>query len=173
MSIFLLISFIIYQASVAVLKTIRLPLGSIQWPRHQWPLSLKWFNFNLSIINNHMPNKVWDEITYPIQNFNGKLYRLHRWSLGMDRQFHPTHYIIDVISYQNWVKLIHITKSGHSEGWSSCIGISYFGHSAGKLSSLRPGEAILWQRTGSTLSQSMACFLKTSMHYPTSFRDNS
>ena len=32
-------------------------------------------------ISNHMPCKVWDEITYPIP----KLQRLHRWSLGMDK----------------------------------------------------------------------------------------
>ena len=29
-----------------------------------WPLLLTW-------INNHMPCKVWDEITYPFLNFNG------------------------------------------------------------------------------------------------------
>ena len=30
--------------------------------------------------------KVWYEITYPLLNFNPKLQRLHRWSLGMDKQ---------------------------------------------------------------------------------------
>ena len=32
-------------------------------------------------ISNHMPCKVWDEITYPILNFQ----QLHCWSLGMDK----------------------------------------------------------------------------------------
>ena len=35
-------------------------------------------------ISNHIPSKVWDEITYPFLNF--------RWSLGMDKWFHTTLY---------------------------------------------------------------------------------
>ena len=38
-------------------------------PDHQYPLSLKWFNFNPSV--DHMPSTLWDEITYPFLNFNG------------------------------------------------------------------------------------------------------
>ena len=34
-----------------------------------WSLLLTWINFN-SNISNFMPNKVWDEITYPYTNFN-------------------------------------------------------------------------------------------------------
>ena len=30
-------------------------------------------------ISNHMPSKVWDDITYPFPNFNDA------WSLGMDK----------------------------------------------------------------------------------------
>ena len=35
-----------------------------------------------------MPDKEWGEITQSIP----KLQRLHRWSLGMDKQFHPMLY---------------------------------------------------------------------------------
>ena len=33
-----------------------------------------WYGLTLisSWISNHMPVKVWDEITYPFQNFNGR-----------------------------------------------------------------------------------------------------
>ena len=34
-------------------------------------------------ISNHMPNKVWDEITYPFPNFNGGTVSHSCWSLGM------------------------------------------------------------------------------------------
>ena len=39
----------------------------------QGPLLLEWFNFSLipAWISNHMPGKVWNEITYPFLNFNG------------------------------------------------------------------------------------------------------
>ena len=38
----------------------------------------------LTWISNHMPSKVWDEITYPFPNFS--------WSLEMEKYFHPTLY---------------------------------------------------------------------------------
>ena len=38
---------------------------------YQWPLLLIWFNFNPSMISNYIHYNVWDEITYPFQNFNG------------------------------------------------------------------------------------------------------
>ena len=34
-----------------------------------WPLLLTWVNLNPSM--DHMPGKVWEEITYPFLNFNG------------------------------------------------------------------------------------------------------
>ena len=37
----------------------------------QGPLLLTWFNFNSAWINDYMPSKVYDEITYPFRNFNG------------------------------------------------------------------------------------------------------
>ena len=43
-----------------------------------------------------MPNKMWDEITYPLPNLNGGC---NRWNLGMDKLFHPTHYwVCDYLS---------------------------------------------------------------------------
>ena len=49
-------------------------------PLRAEPLLLSWFNIP-AWISNHIPTKIWDEITYPIPNFNG----LHRWSLGIDK----------------------------------------------------------------------------------------
>ena len=43
---------------------------------------IKWWNSKCPAwISNHMPSRVWDEITYPFLNFNG----CNRWSLGMDK----------------------------------------------------------------------------------------
>ena len=49
------------------------------------PILLTWIDFKQAWINNHMHNKVWDEITYTFPNFNGI-------SLGMDNLVHPTLY---------------------------------------------------------------------------------
>ena len=38
---------------------------------------------------NHIHDIVWDEITYPVPNFNGATIEAWAW---MDKQFHPTHY---------------------------------------------------------------------------------
>ena len=37
---------------------------------HLGALLLRWINFNPSVDKNHMPIKVWDEITYQFPNFN-------------------------------------------------------------------------------------------------------
>ena len=37
-------------------------------------------------VSNHMPNKVWDEISYPFPNF--RVQGLHCWSLGIDITSH-------------------------------------------------------------------------------------
>ena len=47
----------------------------------------------------------WNYLSIP------KLQRLHRWSLGMDKQFHPTVYY--VCSYLLGLKLNHVSKRGH------------------------------------------------------------
>ena len=54
----------------------------------QGPLLLTWIILIPTWISNHICNEVWDEIT---QTFP-KLQRLHRWSLGMDKWFHPILY---------------------------------------------------------------------------------
>ena len=51
---------------------------------------------------------MWDEIAYPFP----KLQRLHRWSLGMDIQFHTIyHCACDYLSMLG-LKLIHVSKGG-------------------------------------------------------------
>ena len=69
-------------------------LGSVYTPSGA-PL-LTWFNLNPSTLSNHVPNKVWYEITYPFTNFNG----------CRDKQFNPTHYL-SILR----LKLIHISKT--------------------------------------------------------------
>ena len=44
--------------------------------------------FNVKLSRDYMPATMVDETTYPIP----KLQRLHRWRLGMDKEFHPTLY---------------------------------------------------------------------------------
>ena len=38
----------------------------------QWLLLLSWIDFNTVCIIKYIQYKVWDEVTYPFQNFNGK-----------------------------------------------------------------------------------------------------
>ena len=55
-------------------------------------------NFNPSMdTNNHMPCKVWDEITYPLPNFKGNTAEIWEWISN----FTP-HCILDVITYPCW-----------------------------------------------------------------------
>ena len=71
------------------------------------PLSLTWINCNPSIdISNHMPSKLWDEITYPSPNSNGG----NRWSLGTDKLLHPTLYNGYDYIFMLRLKLIHFSK---------------------------------------------------------------
>ena len=48
-------------------------------------------------ISNHMPSKVWDEISYPFSNFNGSTVEVWEWICN----FTP-HYIMDVITNPCW-----------------------------------------------------------------------
>ena len=68
------------------------------------PFLLSWFNFNPSMDKyNHMPSKVgWDYLSIP------KLQRFHRWSLGMDKWYHPTSYGGFMLGF----KLNHVSKRG-------------------------------------------------------------
>ena len=59
----------------------------------------------------------WNVLSIP------KIQRLHRWSLGMDKQFHPTFYqAYDYLSMLG-LKLMHISKRGYwglfdEHGWT-------------------------------------------------------
>ena len=48
-------------------------------------------------ISNHMPSKVWDEITYPLPNFSACSIKVWEWISS----FIP-HFMIDVITYPCW-----------------------------------------------------------------------
>ena len=50
----------------------------------------------------------WNSLRIP------KLQRLHRWSLGMDKQFHPTFYWASHYLSILWLKLIHVSKRAYS-----------------------------------------------------------
>ena len=56
----------------------------------------------------------WNYLSVP------KLQRLNRWSLGMDKWFHPTlHRACDYLSLLG-LKLSHVSKRGHrTRGWSA------------------------------------------------------
>ena len=47
--------------------------------------------------NNHMLNKVWDEITYPFLNVNGSAVEICEWKSNS-----RTHYIMDVFTHPCW-----------------------------------------------------------------------
>ena len=76
-------------------------------------LLLTWLTLITAWISNHLPSKVWDEITYPFSNFQW----LHHWSLDMDKQFHPTHYNgCNYLSMPGF-KLYHVSKRGPGSRW--------------------------------------------------------
>ena len=52
-----------------------------------------------------MPNKVWDEITYPFPNFNGTV-EVWEWVSNFIQ-----HFITDVIACK-WLKLNHVSDMG-------------------------------------------------------------
>ena len=56
-------------------------------------------------INNHMPSKVWDVITYPFQNFNGCTVEVWGWLSNF-----ISHFVIDAITYPYW-KFIHVVTT--------------------------------------------------------------
>ena len=56
-----------------------------------------------------MPNKVWDEITYPFLNFNGCTVEVQEWISNF-----ISHFIMDVIIIHVEIKLNHVSKRGPS-----------------------------------------------------------
>ena len=61
------------------------------------PLLLTWITLILSLISNHIPSKVWNEITYPFPNFKGATAEV--WI--MVSNFTP-HFMSKVITYPCW-----------------------------------------------------------------------
>ena len=62
----------------------------------------------LAWIRNHMPGKVWNEVTYPFANFNGTTVEVWEWISNI-----LLHFIMDVITYPCWdQKLKNIRKRG-------------------------------------------------------------
>ena len=61
------------------------------------PLLQTWFNFNPSMDKNHLPGKVWDEITYPFLSFDGATVEVLEWISN----FTP-HFMMDVINNPCW-----------------------------------------------------------------------
>ena len=60
----------------------------------------------IAVLYGNIHYKVWDEITFPFQNFQQR----SCWSLGMDKEFHPTPYwACDYLSMSG-LKSIHISK---------------------------------------------------------------
>ena len=66
----------------------------IQHDIHEQPQAINTGALLLRWISNHMPNNMWDEITYPFPNFNGAAVDVWEWI----SDFIP-HLIIDVITY--------------------------------------------------------------------------
>ena len=48
-------------------------------------------------LSNHMPSKDWDQITYPISNFNGRTIEVWKWISNF-----ISHFVMDVITYPYW-----------------------------------------------------------------------
>ena len=71
---------------------------------HQGPVVLTWIN--LTRKTNHIHDKMWDEITYPCQNFNGATVEVLEWISNF-----ISHFIMAVITYpclhQSWFMLVN------------------------------------------------------------------
>ena len=79
------------------------------WDLYTEKLHVRWMHYMGLIpvwINNYILHKVWDEITYPLLNFNGAVVEVWEWKSNLIPCF--TGY---VITYPCWgLKLIRISK---------------------------------------------------------------
>ena len=66
-------------------------------PRYLGIFLSTWINCNLSWIGDHMPSKLWDEITYPFPNLNSCAVEVWKW-INND----IPHFIMAVITYTSW-----------------------------------------------------------------------
>ena len=84
----------------------------IHWRIYMYVTSSLFYLHSLTLIStwisNHMPSKVWGEITYPFLNFNGTTIEVYEWISN----FIP-HFIVDVIHLSMLgLKLNHVSKRG-------------------------------------------------------------
>ena len=82
-----------YQIDIFCNRVHFLP-WTLNWDPFYWH---RWTLIPLSI-NNHMPSKMWDEITYPFANFNCCPMEVGEWIIS---NITP-HLIMDVIPYKCW-----------------------------------------------------------------------
>ena len=73
----------------------------------------QFYEYGITLIpawmNNYIHYKVWDEISFSIP----KLQRCNRWSLGVDKLFHPTLFGACDHLFMLGCMLIHVSKIGH------------------------------------------------------------
>ena len=86
-----------------------IPAGYWWLPWHHGPILLTWLTLIAAWISNHMPSKVWDEITYQFPNFNGYTVEVWEWISNF-----TTHVIITACDYLSMLglKSIHVSKRG-------------------------------------------------------------
>ena len=128
---FYIISFNFLFASTAEFCGMQLFIHAIYTCVFLGPLLLTWFNFNPSMDNqSHAQSSVgWNYLSIP------KLQRCNRWSLGMEKQFHPTEYYGCNYLSMLGLKLNHASKNGAlveywsvtllQEGWWFCTRKKY------------------------------------------------
>ena len=94
----------LYHLHKHINLTIRPPIR--QYLMSGIPFYEHWLTLIPAWISNYIHYKVWDEITYPFLflNFNG--------CLGVDKQFHPTHYNGCYYLSMLGFKLNHVSERG-------------------------------------------------------------
>ena len=88
----------------------------------------------------------WNYLSIP------KLQRLHRWSLGMDKQFHPIHY--NVCNYLSMLglKLNHVSKRGHR--WNNGILLLLHSATSTAVYMMTPSNENIFRVTGHSTGNS-------------------
>ena len=140
-------------------------------------------------MDNHMPRKAWDEITYPFPNFNVAAVDVCEWISN----FIPHYCACNYLSMLG-LKLVHFSKrtaetwrfehnrmhDGKEVSGALCLLMGLHPQMEGyRWSQLRisfrthrglvrpwPGEVIRWQRCRSTLAAIMTCCLRAPSHHP-------
>ena len=90
-----------------------------------------------------LPRKGWDEITYPYPNFKP----LHRWRLGIDKQFRPTLYLVDVCDYSSMLgqNLFRVSTGAQESSVSTAYPLSMINwHHTYSHTTLPVPQPLLW-----------------------------